>query len=155
MRAVVQRVSRARVVVGDELAGSIGPGLLVFLGVAPTDTAELARALAARVAQLRVFPGARGRMDRSLLDRGGAALVVSQFTLFADCRRGHRPSFTGAAPASLAEPLCATFATALETLGVTPVGRGRFGAHMEVEAVGDGPVTLALSLGESGWDTAC
>ncbi len=155
MRAVVQRVSDARVLVSGEIVGAIGPWLLIVLGVAPSDTVATARQLAERLARLRVFPGAEGRMDRSLLDRGGGALVVSQFTLFADCRRGHRPSFTAAAAPELAQPLCATFGLALETLGIDPVAQGAFGAHMVVEARGDGPVTVVVSVGDGGWDTAC
>ena len=155
MRAVVQRVAGARVLAGGDTVGAIGPGLLAFLGVGPTDTDSTARGLAERLAHLRVFAGERDRMDRSVLDVHGGALVVSQFTLFADCRRGHRPSFTGAAPRDLADRLCTAVARALSDLGVAPVATGRFGARMVVDASGDGPVTVVVSMGDPGWDTAC
>lgn len=155
MRAVVQRVARARVIVGGDLVGEIGAGLLILLGVGPDDDRSRARHLAARVAALRVFPDATGRMNRSLLECGGAALVVSQFTLFADLRRGHRPSFIKAGAPDLAEGLCQEFCLALGEVGVAPVAQGRFGAHMEVESVNDGPVTLVVSSGPEAWDTDC
>lgn len=143
MRAVCQRVSAARVLVGGELAGAIGGGLCVLLGVArEDDTAEAAR-LAGKVARLRVFEDDDGRFDRSLLDVGGAALVVSQFTLIADTAKGNRPSFSGAAPPEQAEPLYERFCTELRALGV-PVEQGVFGARMAVELVNDGPVTIVL-----------
>ena len=143
MRAVCQRVSTARVLVGGELAGEIGPGLCVLLGVAREDgTAEAAR-LAGKIARLRVFEDEAGRFDRSLLDVGGAALVVSQFTLIADTAKGNRPSFSGAAPPEQAEPLYERFCTELRALGV-PVEQGVFGARMAVELVNDGPVTIVL-----------
>ena len=139
MRAVVQRVAHARVSPG----GEIGPGLCVLLGVAATDDGPSAERLAGRVARLRVLEGAEGTLDRSLLDTGGAALVVSQFTLIADTRRGNRPSFSGAAHPALAEPLYERFADALRALGV-PVETGVFGARMKLELVNDGPVTVIL-----------
>jgi D-tyrosyl-tRNA(Tyr) deacylase len=142
MKAVVQRVSRAAVRVGEEVAGEIGPGLCVLLGVARPDGAEEAAKLAGKVARLRVFER-DGRFDVSLLDTGGEALVVSQFTLLADTARGNRPSFTDAAPPELAEPLYEAFCTELRALGVQ-VETGRFGARMAVELVNDGPVTLVL-----------
>lgn len=148
MRAVVQRISSAAVSwaeeSGEEHRNAIGPGLLVLLGVGPDDTEETGTRLARKIANLRIFEDERGRFDRTLLDTGGEALVVSQFTLFADARRGRRPSFTGAAPPVLAEPLCDAFAASLREIGTT-VRTGRFGAHMTVELVNDGPVTLVLS----------
>ncbi len=139
MRAVVQRVSRARVSPG----GEIGPGLCVLLGVADGDGEEEATKLAAKIARLRIFPDDAGRFDRSVLDVGGATLVVSQFTLVADTAKGNRPSFAGAAPPELAEPLYERFCADLRSLGV-PVETGVFGAKMEVEIVNDGPVTIVL-----------
>jgi D-tyrosyl-tRNA(Tyr) deacylase len=143
VRAVVQRVSRARVVVGDELVGGVGPGLCVLLGVAEADDAAAADRLAGRVARLRVFEDDRGKFDRSLLDTGGAALVVSQFTLVADTAKGNRPSFAAAARPEQAEPLYEHFCRALRELGVH-VDTGVFGARMSVEIVNDGPVTIIL-----------
>ena len=143
MRAVVQRVARARVVVGGEARSEIGAGLCILLGVARGDDAAAAERLAGRVARLRIFENDEGRFDRSLLDAGGAALVVSQFTLLADTAKGNRPSFTDAAPPEDAEPLYERFCEALRTLGVE-VGTGVFGARMQVELVNDGPVTIIL-----------
>jgi D-aminoacyl-tRNA deacylase len=144
MRAVVQRVTRARVRVGDTVAGAIGPGLAILLGVGREDGEAEADRLAGRIARLRVFPDAEGRFDRSLLDTGGAALVVSQFTLYGDTSRGNRPSFTEAAPPELAEPLYERVCERLAHEGVRSVERGSFGAHMELELVNDGPVTIIL-----------
>lgn len=145
MRAVVQRVARARVLVGGDVRGEIGAGLCILLGVARGDDAAAAERLAGRVARLRIFENAEGRFDRSLLDVGGAALVVSQFTLLADSRRhrGTRPDFSGAAPKEQAEPLVECFVQALHDLGV-PVETGVFGARMVVEIANDGPVTIVL-----------
>jgi D-aminoacyl-tRNA deacylase len=145
MRAVVQRVARASVTVDGERVGEIAAGLLVLLGVAAGDGEAEADALAGRVARLRIFPDAEGRFDRSLLDEGGAALVVSQFTLLADTAKGNRPSFTSAAPPAEAERLYERFCAALRALG-PPVGTGVFGARMEVELVNEGPVTIVLDL---------
>jgi D-aminoacyl-tRNA deacylase len=145
VKAVVQRVSRASVRVGDELAGEIGAGLCVLLGVARGDTPEDASRLAGKVARLRIFEDAEGRFDRSLLDTGGEALVVSQFTLLADTAKGNRPSFTDAAAPEKAEPLYEAFCDELRQLGVR-VTTGVFGAGMAVELVNDGPVTIALDL---------
>lgn len=145
MRAVVQRVSRAAVRVGGETVGACGPGLLVLLGARHGDTSETAVRLAAKVARLRIFPDGAGRFDRSLLDTGGEALVVSQFTLLADTGKGNRPSFTDAAPSETAEPLVGRFVDALRAEGV-PVQTGVFGARMEVELVNDGPVTIVLDV---------
>lgn len=143
MRAVVQRVSSASVRVDGEERGACGSGLLVLLGVAAGDGSEAAERLAAKVARLRVFEDEAGRFDRSLLDVGGGALVVSQFTLLADTAKGNRPSFTHAAPPEEAEPLYERFCAALRALGV-PVATGVFGARMAVELVNDGPVTIVL-----------
>jgi D-tyrosyl-tRNA(Tyr) deacylase len=143
VRAVVQRVSSASVSVDGAVRGSCGSGLVVLLGIARDDDAGTAERLASKVARLRVFEDAEGRLDRSLVDVGGEALVVSQFTLFADTRRGTRPSFSAAAPAHEAEPLYARFCAALEDEGVA-VARGVFGARMEVSLVNDGPVTIVL-----------
>ncbi|MDP6606561.1 MAG: D-aminoacyl-tRNA deacylase [Dehalococcoidia bacterium] len=143
MRAVVQRVASARVTVDGDLRGEIGPGLLIYTGAAEGNGGDEARWLAAKVAQLRIFDDDDGHFDRSLLDSGGAALVVSQFTLIADTRRGRRPSFTGAARPEAAEPLVERVMEELRSLGV-PVEGGRFGAHMLVESVNDGPVTITL-----------
>lgn len=143
MRALLQRVARASVRVGDEEIGAIGPGLLVLLGVGRTDDDATAEALARRVVDLRIFADDEGRTNRSLLDVGGSALVVSQFTLYADTRRGRRPGFTDAAPPELAIPCYARFCGAVEAAGVR-VARGRFGAEMAVELVNDGPFTIWL-----------
>ena len=143
MRAVVQRVLSARVLVEGEVAGEIGPGLCVMLGVAGGDGRSEAERLAGRVARLRIFEGGSGKFERSVLDAGGQALVVSQFTLIADTRKGNRPSFTDAAPPDEAEPLYHAFCEHLASLGA-PVARGVFGARMRVELVNDGPVTIVL-----------
>jgi D-tyrosyl-tRNA(Tyr) deacylase len=143
MRAVLQRVSRAKVTVGTEVTGEIAAGWLVLLGVGPTDTQKQVEWLAEKVANLRAFADAEGKMNLSVQDVGGSVLVVSQFTLYGDCSKGRRPSFIGAAPPALAEPLYEAFATALKMLGV-PVATGRFAADMQVELVNDGPVTFVL-----------
>jgi D-aminoacyl-tRNA deacylase len=143
VKAVVQRVTRASVRVQEEVVGEIGPGLCILLGVARGDGPEEAARLAGKVARLRIFEDGGGRFDRSLLDVGGAALVVSQFTLLADCSKGNRPSFGEAAPPEDAEPLYEAFCAELRTLGVA-VETGVFGARMEVELVNDGPVTLVV-----------
>ena len=134
-------MTEASVSVGDETVGRVGPGLLVLLGIAKDDGEAEAVALAEKVARLRIFEGPGGHFDRSLLEAGGAALVVSQFTLYGDTRRGRRPSFDQAAPASQAEPLVERFVQALRDLGA-PVQTGRFGAMMRVSLVNDGPVTV-------------
>lgn len=142
MIALVQRVSEARVEVEGSVTGAIGAGLLVLLGVHHTDTEAELHWLARKVANLRVFPDEEGRMNRSLLDCGGEALVVSQFTLYGDARRGNRPSFSESAPPAHAEPMYERFVEVLaEHLG-RPVPTGRFGAMMDVHLVNDGPVTL-------------
>ena len=147
MKAVVQRVARARVLVGGEVRAEIGAGLCVLLGVARGDDAAAAERLAGRVARLRIFENEEGRFDRSLLDTGGAALVVSQFTLLADSKRqrGTRPDFSAAAPKEQAEPLVERFLQALRDPGV-PVETGVFGARMLVEIANDGPVTIVLDM---------
>src|SRR5205085_11357705 len=143
MRAVVQRVSHARVLVEGDVRSEIARGLCVLLGVARGDDAAAAERLAGRVARLRIFENDEGRFDRSLLDVGGAALVVSQFTLIADTAKGNRPSFGEAAPPEEAEPLYERFCEALRDLGAV-VETGVFGARMEVELANDGPVTIVL-----------
>jgi D-tyrosyl-tRNA(Tyr) deacylase len=143
MRAVLQRVSEARVLVDGSVVGEIGVGLCILLGVARGDAPGEAERLAGKIARLRVFPDSEGRFDRSVLDVSGAALVVSQFTLLADTAKGNRPSFTEAAPPEEAEPLYERFCAALREEGV-PVERGVFGARMSVELVNDGPVTILL-----------
>jgi D-tyrosyl-tRNA(Tyr) deacylase len=143
MRAVLQRVSRARVVVDGTVVGEIGRGLLVLLGVATGDTEEQARWLADKVVGLRLFADADGKMNLALPDVGGAVLVVSQFTLYGDCRKGRRPSFIDAAGPELAIPLYEAFVSAVRTQGV-PTATGQFGAMMQVELINDGPVTLIV-----------
>ncbi|MGF1449675.1 MAG: D-aminoacyl-tRNA deacylase [Opitutales bacterium] len=149
MRAVVQRVSAAAVQVDGETVGAIERGLLVFLGVQSGDTDAEMSWLAAKVAGLRVFEDAAGRMNRSLAEVDGAsALVISQFTLFGNTRKGYRPSFNRAAAPELAIPLYEGFARTLETQLGRPVAMGRFGEHMRVDAVNDGPVTLILDTAQ-------
>jgi D-tyrosyl-tRNA(Tyr) deacylase len=151
VRAVVQRVSRAAVRVGGEVVGSIGPGFCVLLGAAPEDSAEVAAHLADRVATLRIFADDADRMNLDLAAVGAEVLVVSQFTLFADTSRGHRPSFVKAGSPGVAAELCDEFVRALRRRGLT-VATGRFGARMEVELVNDGPVTIVLTSGEPPWE---
>lgn len=143
MRALVQRVSKAAVAVQGETLGSIGPGLVVFLGAGSGDSLDDARYLAEKVLNLRIFPDDEGRFNRSALEAGAGLLLISQFTLYADTRKGRRPSFTGAAPPDEAEAL---FAQAVELFRVSGlrVAEGRFAAHMAVELVNDGPVTIWL-----------
>ncbi|GAB4205605.1 MAG: D-aminoacyl-tRNA deacylase [Roseiflexaceae bacterium] len=143
MRALIQRVSEASVTVEGRVAGQIGRGLLVLLGVGAGDGPAEADLLAEKTANMRIFPDDEGRFDRSLLDVGGAALVVSQFTLYADTRRGRRPGFSDAAAPDLAAPLVERFAAALRARGLA-VETGVFGAMMQVALVNDGPVTIML-----------
>jgi D-aminoacyl-tRNA deacylase len=143
MRAVVQRVSRAKVMIAGETVGEIGVGLAVLLGVTHTDTPEQARWLAEKIAGLRIFNDADGKMNRDLAEVHGAMLIVSQFTLYGDCRKGKRPSFIGAAQPSAAIPLYEEFINGIKALGI-PTATGRFGADMQVELVNDGPVTLIV-----------
>jgi D-tyrosyl-tRNA(Tyr) deacylase len=148
VRALVQRVTEARVTVAGEQVGEIGSGLLVLVGVTHDDTAAVASRLADKVGNLRVFDDAEGVMNRTLLDTGGEALVVSQFTLYGDTTRGRRPSWAAAATPEVAEPLCDAFAAGLLDAGVR-VETGRFRAEMQVALVNDGPVTLMLELAAS------
>ena len=143
MRAVVQRVSETSVSVGGEAVSAIGRGVVVLLGIATGDTAAEAERMAGKVARLRIFENEEGRFDRSLIDVGGEALVVSQFTLIAGTRKGNRPSFADAARPDDAEPVYEHFCAVLEGEGVS-VRRGVFGARMEVALVNDGPVTIVL-----------
>ncbi len=147
VRALLQRVSSAAVTVDDATVGEINLGLVVLLGVGPDDDDAVADALARRVVELRIFRDDEGRTNRSLTDVGGSVLVVSQFTLFADTRRGRRPGFTGAATPELAQRLYARFAAAIGDIGVT-VATGRFGAEMAVSLVNDGPFTLWLDTSD-------
>lgn len=126
-----------------EILAEIGEGLVILLGISPEDGQAAARKLAEKIAKLRIFPDGERKMNISILDREGEALVIPQFTLFADTRRGHRPSFTEAGPPEIAEPLSAYFAQCLRNLGI-PTGEGEFGAHMVVEIINDGPVTISL-----------
>ncbi len=143
MRAVIQRVSNAAVKVDGKTVGSIGPGVVVLLGVGRDDSQEDGEWLAEKTAQLRIFPDNQGNMNRSLLDIGGQALVVSQFTLYGDCRKGRRPSFSSAAPPAMGDELYSFYCDELEARGIT-VARGIFGAMMKVRLENDGPVTLLL-----------
>jgi len=147
MRAVLQRVTRAAVSVEGRVVAAIGPGLCILLGVGAGDTPAEAEELAQKVAQLRIFRDEAGLFNRSILDMGGEALVVSQFTLYADCRRGRRPSFTDAARPEVAEPLVERFCRALRAAGV-PTQAGVFGAMMLVEIHNDGPVTILLDTAD-------
>jgi D-tyrosyl-tRNA(Tyr) deacylase len=147
MRAVVQRVSRASVTIRGEVVGQIGPGSLVLLGVAQDDTAGDARRLAEKIAGLRIFEDSQGKMNLGLTDVGGAMLVVSQFTLLGDCRKGRRPSFTAAAAPAVAEELYQRFVETVAAMGI-PVATGTFREQMLVELVNDGPVTLLLDSRE-------
>jgi D-tyrosyl-tRNA(Tyr) deacylase len=147
VRALLQRTTGARVRVDGEVIGAIGPGLVVFLGIGPADDETTADALARRVTELRIFEDDDGRTNRSLMDIGGEILAISQFTLYADTRRGRRPGFTAAAPPDLAERLYLRFAEAVRSLGVG-VATGEFGAVMAVELVNDGPFTIWLDTAE-------
>ncbi len=141
MRVVLQRVRRSSVSVAGRPVAEIGPGVVILLGVGPQDGEEQARYLVEKIANLRIFEDEQGKINRSLLEVGGAAIVVSQFTLYADTRKGRRPSFTDAAPPELARPLVERFAELLSLQGV-PTQTGEFGAHMLVEIENDGPVTI-------------
>ncbi len=145
MRAVVQRVRRGRVIVDERTVAEIGNGYVILLGVGPEDTEDNARALAKKIANLRVFQDEQGKMNLSALDVKGEVIVVSQFTLYADTRRGNRPSFTEAAPPEIARPLADRFAALLAEQGVQ-TQTGEFGAHMLVEIENDGPVTILFDM---------
>jgi D-aminoacyl-tRNA deacylase len=145
LKVIIQRVQRGGVSVGGSVLGEIGIGLVILLGVGPEDTQDTASKMAAKIARMRIFPDLDGKMNLSLLDIGGEALVVPQFTLFADTRRGHRPSFMDAGSPGIAEPLSAYFAECLRDLGI-PTEEGEFGAHMVVEIINDGPVTIAVEI---------
>ena len=143
MRAVIQRVSEAQVEVDGRTVAKISQGLVILLGIAPEDTQSQAEALADKLVHLRIFEDEEGKMNRSALDVAGEAIVVSQFTLFADTRKGRRPSFVGAASPEIAEPLVDAFAEMLTVRGL-PTQKGVFGAHMAVSLVNDGPVTIVM-----------
>jgi D-aminoacyl-tRNA deacylase len=143
MRAVLQRVTRARVLVDGSVAGEIGPGLMALIAVGREDTAATASSMAEKIVNLRIFGDEQGKMNRSLLDAGGAVLAVSQFTLYGDERGQRRPSFTHAAPPEQGKELYEEFVRALQGLGIT-VATGVFQTHMSVEIVNDGPVTILL-----------
>ncbi len=147
MRALIQRVSRASVTVDEQVVGEIDRGLLVLLGVGLGDSETQVKTVADKIAHLRIFEDGEGKMNRSLLEVGGQVLVVSQFTLYADVRRGRRPSFTNAAPPLLAEPLVERFKAAIAAYGLT-VSDGIFGAMMQVELCNDGPVTIWMDSEE-------
>ncbi|MGC8461707.1 MAG: D-aminoacyl-tRNA deacylase [Candidatus Dormibacteria bacterium] len=151
MRAVIQRVKHASVSVENKTIGTIDAGLLILLGIGHDDTSETASHLASRIVTLRIFPDDEGKMNRSLLDCGREALVISQFTLFADTHKGHRPSFLHAARPEHSIPLYEEFVRALSARGVH-TATGSFGAHMEVSLINDGPVTIVLSHNERPWD---
>jgi D-tyrosyl-tRNA(Tyr) deacylase len=143
MRALIQRVSQAQVQVDGNTIGAIAHGMLVLLGIRQDDTMQDVQYLAAKIVTLRIFADAQGKMNRDVREQQGAVLVVSQFTLYADCRKGRRPSFSQAAAAPLAQQLYAAFLAEITRLGV-PVAQGVFGAHMVVSLVNDGPVTMML-----------
>ena len=147
MRAVLTRVKSASVSADGQITGQIGPGFLVLLGIAPADGPAQVKKLAQKVCGMRIFTDENGKMSRSLADIGGSLLVVSQFTLFADCKKGNRPGFTGAAGPDTAIPLYESFLSACAALGFPPQ-HGIFGAHMEVASVNDGPVTIWLDTDE-------
>lgn len=146
MRALVQRVSEARVRVDEEIVGEIGTGLLALVGVTHEDTPAQASKLADKIANLRVFEDDEGKMNRSMLDVDGEVLVVSQFTLYGDTRKGRRPAFVDAAPPEVAEPLCDEVVEHLVAAGVAGVETGRFRTDMAVELINDGPVTLMIEV---------
>jgi D-tyrosyl-tRNA(Tyr) deacylase len=145
MKAIVQRVQKASVTVSDKLIAEIGNGLLILLGVGKEDNEENARILAEKISHLRIFADEQGKMNLSVLDINGSAIVVSQFTLFADTRKGNRPSFIDAATPEIASPLCDRFAEKLQQMGI-PTQTGEFGTHMLVEILNDGPVTISLEV---------
>jgi D-tyrosyl-tRNA(Tyr) deacylase len=143
MRAIIQRVQKSQVSISEDVVAAIDQGLLILLGISPTDNEALAQKMAGKIATLRIFEDDEGKMNLSLLDVGGEALIVSQFTLYADTRRGRRPSFTQAAKPEFAEPLVNVFVEMMQQQGVRTQA-GVFGAHMQVALVNDGPVTILL-----------
>jgi D-aminoacyl-tRNA deacylase len=143
MRALIQRVSQASVSVDQQIVGKIGQGLLILLGIGPDDSEAQVKVLTEKIINLRIFEDEAGKMNLSLLDMQGEALVVSQFTLYADVRKGRRPSFTSAAPPAIAEPLVEQFKAAIASYGITVAG-GVFGTYMEVSLTNSGPVTIWL-----------
>ena len=145
MRAVIQRVTRASVTVEGDRVSEIRDGLLILLGIGPDDNEDNARAMTKKIAALRIFQDEADKMNLSVRDIGGSAIVVSQFTLYADCRKGNRPSFVGAAAPDLASPLVDRFVELLEEQGI-PSQTGVFGAHMDVELLNSGPVTIILEM---------
>lgn len=148
MRAILQRVQRGHVTVDEQMVGQIGPGYVILVGVTHGDGPAEVTKLAEKIAHLRVFEDKQGKMNLSALDTGAEMLVISQFTLYADARKGRRPSFTNAALPDAAEPLVAQFAARLQALGVKKVATGVFGAHMLVHIENDGPVTIILDTDE-------
>ncbi|MFC2029584.1 D-aminoacyl-tRNA deacylase [Chloroflexota bacterium] len=144
MRAVIQRVRQGRVSIDGDIVGEIGPGLVILLGAGHADDEAVTKRLAGKIANLRIFADSEGKTNLSLLDVGGEALVISQFTLYADCRKGRRPSFVGAAKPEIAAPLVDDFADRLRWAGVRRVETGEFGAIMLVEISNDGPFTIVL-----------
>lgn len=151
MKAVLQRVQASQVVVDRSIVGQIGPGVLVLLGVGPADTPAIAHRMAEKIVKLRIFSDSQGKMNLSLLETQGEVLVVSQFTLYANCQKGNRPSFTDAAPADLARSLYEEFCRSMERLGLR-VAQGVFQADMQVSLINDGPVTIFLDSRELGLD---
>ncbi|MFD3164634.1 D-aminoacyl-tRNA deacylase [Herpetosiphon sp. NSE202] len=147
MRAIIQRVASASVTVAEQIVGQINAGLLVLLAVSPSDSTDDLRKLADKILNLRIFPDDQDRFDRSLIDCHGELLVVSQFTLYADTRKGRRPSFVGAAAPALAEPMVEQFIAYCREQGVTTAS-GQFGAAMQVQLINDGPVTIILDTAE-------
>jgi D-tyrosyl-tRNA(Tyr) deacylase len=147
MRVVLQRVSHGRVSVEGRVLAEIGPGMVILLGIGPGDGEEQARQMVDKIVHLRIYEDEQGKMNRSLLDTGGEAIVVSQFTLYADTRKGRRPSFTDAAQPEIAHPLVKYFASLMSARGA-PTQTGEFGAHMLVEIANDGPVTFVLEIGD-------
>jgi len=145
VRAVIQRVRSGRVTVGGNILAEIGPGVVILLGIGPQDSQEKVKAMAEKIACLRIFEDEQRKMNRSILETGGQAMVVSQFTLYADTRKGRRPSFTGAAPPEMARPLLDRFVELLAAQGV-PTQKGEFGAAMLVEINNDGPVTIWIEM---------
>ena len=144
MRVVVQRSKAASVTIADKVAGAIDFGLVVLVAIAPSDGRKQVEWMAEKVAHLRIFPDEQGKMNRSVLDEGGGILVVSQFTLYGDCRKGRRPHFGGAAQPDHAIPMYELFCAQLRKIGISSVETGQFGAMMQVQLVNDGPVTLII-----------